>query len=311
MTARINPTKARFFPEELPEAISVTASTGGTSIASYSSFSPFVMILKQLWTPRPMPGITFRMDNDSGHGVIDSSTVESRPAQLPVDIELIAQDSMDMWSIGIAVPTYFAYVTRVTKPTIFEKIKYSMSMEDYEVKLADEFDIKRKYAAGLLGGRTDQTQFKKVYEVARKVTVTAGSNTRVGRLINVKKGEKAVILGISVDRELVHSAFGGPGANDTYITINRDVVDSSHVKLDCCAMPPIEQEMKCYIPAIDRHEILIESTTGITNLPVRIRYGVAPLTLLEKIRWKLPTTAEEDKIGEEFDLFDSVRAGVL
>jgi hypothetical protein len=310
MAARFNPVKARFFPEELPEAIVTTASTSGVSIASYASFTPFVMLLKKVWTGQT-PGTTIRLDSDSGHAVIESPLV-TRPARLPVEMDLIAQESMDLWAVGTAFPSHCAYTARVTKPTIFEKIKHSITLTDDEKALADEFDIKRKYLAGILGVRSaEQAQFKKIYEVAREVTVTAGSSTRVGRLINVKKGEKAVLLGISVDRDAISTAFGGPGANDTYFTLNRDVIDSAHIKLDCLAMPSLDYEMPCYIPALDKHEIIIESTTGITSLPVRYRYGVANLTLMEKIRWEQSMTADEEKTADEFDLYDSVEAGVL
>ncbi len=307
----IDPTKAKLFPEELPEAIVTTAAASGTSIASYAAFSPYVMSLKKLWTGQT-PGVTLRMDSDSGHAVLESP-LESRPTRLPVEIDLIAQESMDLWAVGTAFPSYYAYTLRVTKPTIFEKIKYSITLTDDEKALADEFDIKRKYLAGTLGLRSGDitSQFKRIYEVAKRVTVTAGGNERVGRIINVKSGEKAVLLGIAVDRDAVSTKCGGPGANNTYITINRDVIDSAHVRMDCLAMPSLDTEMPCYIPALDRHEILIESVTGITDLPVRYRYGVANLTLLEKIRWEQAMTADEKKTATEFDLYDSVKAGIL
>jgi hypothetical protein len=312
MVARCDVTKCRYFPEEVPEAIVTTASTSGTSIASYAAFNPFVMFLKKMWTGQT-PGTTIRLDSDSGHAVIESPLV-TRPARLPVDMDLIAQESMDLWAVGTMFPSYCAYTARVTKPTIFEKIKHSITLTDDEKALADEFDIKRKYLAGILTARNaDTAQFKKIYEVAREVTVAAGSNTRVGRIVNVKRGEKAVLLGIAVDRDAVSAAFGGPGANDTYFTLNRDVIDSAHISLDCLAMPSLDYEIPCYIPALDRHEIIIESTTGITSLPVRYRYGVANLTLMEKIRWgqEAILTADEKKTADEFDLFDSVKAGVL
>ncbi len=310
MAARSNPTKARFFPEEVPEAISITPSASGVSIASYAAFSPYVMSLKRLWSSQTS-GTTLRIDIDSGHAVLESP-LEARTPRLPSDIDLIAQDSMDLWALGTTI-SYFAFTSRVTKPTIFEKIKNSMALTDDEKALAEEFDIKRKHMAGILSG-SSIPQFKKIYEIAKKVTVTAAGNTRVGRLVNVKKGEKAVLLGIHID-----SRHTGLDADETYFTVNRDVVDTSYVKLDCRAMPVFDTaagdylyyEIPCYIPALDRLEILIESTPAITDFPVYYRYGVANLTLIEKIRWEQTMTADEKKTADEFDLFDSVKAGVL
>lgn len=319
MVARFDPTKAKYFPEELPEAIAINAAAstaGGTSIASYASFSPYVMSLKKLWTWRTAgaASVTFRLDIDSGHAVIESP-LPARSALFPSDIDLIAQDNLDMWSVGVTAAglnSYYTYVMRVTKPTIFEKIKNSITLTDDERALGDEFDIKRKYLAGILGARSAGTeQFKKIYEVARAVTVAAAGSTRVGRIINVKRGEKAVLLGIAVDSTAAIAIAAG--ANDTFFTLNRDSSDTSYIRLDCASLPTLNYETPCYIPALDKHEILIESVTGVAALPVRYRYGVANMTLMEKIRWgqKDTMTADEKKTADEFDLYDSVEAGVL
>lgn len=318
MVSRADPTKCKLFPEEIPEAITINAAAStasGTSIASYASFSPYVMQLKKLWTWQTAlaASVTLRVDIDSGHAVIESP-LPSRSALFHADLDLIAQDNMDLWSVGVTAAglnSYYTYTMRVTKPTIFEKIKNSIGLTDDEKSLADEFDIKRKYLAGILASRGVNTeQFKKIYEVAKSVTVAAGSNTRVGKIINVKKGEKAVLLGISVDSAAAIAL--NTAANDTYFTVNRDSIDTSYIKLDCAAMPTLNYETPCYIPALDKLEILIESATAGT-LPVRYRYGIANMTLMEKIRWgqEGTMTADEKKTADEFDLYDSVKAGVL
>ena len=313
-----DPTKAKYYPEELPEAIAINAAAStasGTEIASYSSFSPYVMQLKKLWTWQTVgaASVTLRVDIDSGHAVIESP-LPSRSTLFHADLDLIAQDNMDLWSVGVTgagLNSYYTYTMRVTKPTIFEKIKHSITLTDDEKALADEFNIKSKHLAGILASRGVNTeQFKKIYEVARRVTVAAGGNTRVGRIINVKKGEKAVILGIAVDSTAAIALAAG--ANDTFFTLNRDSSDTSYIRLDCASMPTLNYETPCYIPAIDKHEILIESVAGGT-IPVRYRYGVANLTLMEKIRWgqEGTMTPDEKKTADEFDLYDSVKAGVL
>lgn len=310
MTARINPTKARYYPEELPEAISVTPSTTGTSIASYSTFSPYIMSLKSLFTTQ-IPGVTLRVDNDSGHAILESP-LTARPNTIFTEIDIVAQDSMDLWAVGPAIKNIrCAYTSRITLPTVFEKIKFGLTLSEKESQLASDFDLKRLYAAGTLGGKADKPQFKKIYEVAKEITVSAGSNTRVGRILNVKKGEKIVIIGIAVDSDKIHTEWEGAGKNDTFITLNRDRIDTSHVKLDCYAMPSLDIEIPCNIPAIDTHEIIVESVTGVTALPVRFRYGIANMSILEKIKWDQTISDDEKKIATEFDLFDKVEAGVL
>lgn len=312
MAARIDPTKAKLFPEELPEAIVTTASASGAAVASYSNFSPYSIFLKQLMTGQT-PGVTLRLDNDSGHAVLENP-LRTRLNRAFAPVDIVSYDSLDLWMIGDsaqeAFETYCAYTMRITKMTLFEKYKYGVNLSDEELALLVEFDVPKKYRAGLLRF-TEAPQFKKVFEVARRVTVGAASNNRIGKVINVRRGEKAVILGVAVDAGAVQAEGGGPGADNTYITLNRDSIDAAHFKLDCAAMPPFDTEVPCYVPALDRHELIIESTAGITDLDVRFRYGIADLSIIEQIRWERPLTKDEKAIADSLDLYDSVRVGVI
>ena len=305
MVARIDPTKCRLYPEVIPEALATTSSTSGVSIASYAAFKPFVMILKDLITNQ-VATETLRVDTDAGHGVIESP-LAARPLLEPTELDILVEDSMDLWAVGAAAEARYAYTLRVTQLTVFEKIKYGVALTIEESALAEKYDITKKYLAGIMK-MSDLTQFKRIIEVAKEVTVAAGGKTRVGRIVNVRSGEKAVLLGMSVDSAAV---AGSVGSNDTYLAVNRDVRDLNYVKLDTIAMPVLTNEIQCYVPAIDRLEVELQSVTGIAALPVRYRYGIADLTVLEKIRWGLPLTGLEAQDAESFNLFDAVAAGVL
>ncbi len=312
MVAQVDPRRARLYPERLPEAITVTSSVSGTSIASYSNFDPYSIFVEKVMTGQT-PGSTFRLDNDAGHAIIEDP-LDVRPNRLFVDMDVPCYDSLDLWmtcDTGQAAATYCSYVMKVTKPTIFDKIRYGRQLSEDESAKALESDIMNKFLVGMLR-QQELNQFKKIITVHKKVSVTAGANpTRVGRVVNVKKGEKAVLLGVAVDSAAVHTQNGGPGANDTFLTVDRDGVDLGHIRLDCAAMPGLDNEIPCYIPAVNKHEINIESTLGITDLPVYYRYGVAPLTLIEKIRWEYGLTKEEKAIADRFNLEDVVETGVF
>jgi len=308
MVAIVDPTKCRLFPEILPESMAITQSASGTNIASYAAFQPFAMSLKQLYTNQVIGG-SIRIDTDAGHGVVESPS-RARPEFEPVDLDVLVEDSMDLWAIGTVREALFAYTLRITQHTVFEKIKYGITLTKEEAALAEKYDIQKKYLAGIL--RTvDAPQFKRIVEVPKEITAAAGVPARVGRIINVKKGEKAVIIGMSVDSDAIQAVMGGPGSNDTYLVVNRDVRDLAYVKLDCLAMPTIHNEISCHVPAIDRLEITIESATGITDLPVRYRYGIADLSIIEKIRWGLRLSDTEAQDAENLNLFDAMAAGVL
>jgi len=308
MVASIDPVKARLYPEVLPEAMVIDPTASGANIASYAAFQPYTMCLTQLITNQAV-GNSIRIDTDAGHGVIESPT-RARPESIAVDLDILVEDSMDLWAVGNNDEQTYAYTLRITQLTVFEKIRYGISLTKEEAALAEKYDIKKKYLAGIL--RTiDSPQYKRIIEVAKEVTAAAGVDERVGRLINVKKGEKAVILNLAVDRDAIREVMGGPGPNDTYLKVNRDIRDLSYVNLDCLGMPGVHSGIDCYIPAIDRLEVAIASTTGIDDIPVRYVYGVADISVIEKIRWGLRLSDTEAQDAENLNLYDAMAAGVL
>lgn len=307
MTAKVSPVRARLYPEVLPEAITVTAESDGTNIASYLSFSPFMIVMNRLYTEQAIDVVT-RVDHDSSYATLNSEN-ECRSDREESDIEIPCTTSMSLWASGASVVAKTAFTMKIMKPTIFEKIKYGLYLSNEEATLAAQFDIQKRFKAGLLK-QIDTPIFQQVIEVVKKVTVAGGSNTRVGSLINVGSGKKAAIISIGTD-----SAFAGLAANDTYITINRDTSDDTYVKLDTFAMPGLNHNINCYIPGVDRLEVILEAATTRTDMPVRFKYGISDLTILEKIKWKDSIdgglTAEESAIAIEFDLFNAVVAGVM
>ena len=305
MTARIDPRKARFYPEIVPESIGVTASASGTSIASYANFYPWTLSLNYLFTNQLANQI--RIDGDSGHGLIESEC-EPRPDLMPYgDLDILFEDSMDLWALG-GTAIHATYGLKITKLTVLEKIKYGLPLTDEELALSSKFNILKEFKAGRLqSSNIINSKFKKITEISKKITVTTPSITTVDKKINVKAGEKVVLLSIGT-----HPGVGGPAAlNDTYISINRDSVDLEYIKLDSFAMPAENYQVPCYIPAVDRLEVYVDNTANLTDFPVTFKYGVAELTILEKIKWNQPMDPDDEAIASEFDLYNAVRAGVM
>lgn len=306
MTAQIDPSPAnvKYYPEILPEAITVTASPSGTPIASYGSFSPNIMILNSLFSDVD-EDVKLRVDQDSSYATLDSEST-GRSDREEVDLEIPCASSLDLWAVGANTEiAYTAYTLKITKPTILEKVKFGYPLSPDETAISEQFNVKKLFMTGQLK-QIDKPMFQKVLEVVKKVTVVAGSNSQVGYLINVKSGQKAVILSIGTN-----SAFGGLSPNDTYITINRGISDKPYVKLDTFAMPGLDHDINCYIPGIDRLEVILESVSGVTDMPVRYRYSVSDITILEKIRWNIGLSQEESAIATELDLYNAVVAGVM
>lgn len=305
MTAQIDPKKARLYPEIVPEAIYTPNVNAVDSIASYANFYPWSISVQYLFTNQDTLN-QLRIDGDSGHGLLESETLP-RPNLLPYEpLDILFEDSMDLWSNGTA-DMKAAYGLRCTKLTVLEKIKYGIDLSENEIALSTKFNIQKEFMAGRLQspGSTN-SKFKKIFEISKKITGNALSTTTVDKKINVKLGEKAVLLNIGCYGDFTT-------ANDTYIRMDRDTSDAQYFNLDIMAMPAENYSLPCYIPAVDNFEISVYSTTGLTaaDLNVQFRYGVADLTVLEKIKWEQPMTPEDEAIATEFDLYNAVKAGVM
>jgi len=141
-------------------------------------------------------------------------------------------------------------------------------------------------------------------------------NPTVGQEIHPLTGQKAVLLSIAVDE--------GPAANQVFVNVTRDgeqvmrmdTYGFQETIIDNVAgttyVAQSNYEIPLHVVAIDKLKVWIENTVtlAVTPLNVRFKYGIAPLTIIEKIRWGLPITDEENAIAMEFDLADSVIAGV-
>lgn len=305
MTAQIDPKKARLYPEIVPEAIHTTAISSGASVASYANFYPWTISLHSLITNQNTLN-QIRVDGDSGHGLLESETLP-RPNLLPYeDLDILFEDSMDVWAIGTAA-LKAAYGLRITKLTVLEKIKYGVDLSENDLTLSNQFNILKEFKAGRLqSSGIINTKFKNIFEISKKIENSAGATTTIDKKINVKMGEKAVLLNIG--------CFGGFSTdNDTFIKMDRDTSDSQYIKLDVTAMPVTGYNIPCYIPAVDNFEMTVSSITGLGtgDLNVHFRYGVTELTVLEKIKWEQPMTQEDEAIANEFDLFNAVKAGVM
>jgi hypothetical protein len=206
----------------------------------------------------------------------------------------------------------YRYGIRVTKPTIYEKLLYHMQLTDEEQALDTKFAISKRIMAGTLGG-VAETQFSKVFEVAKTVEVVANTPLTVDRAVHPLAGQKLVLLGLAIEYYGTDSIM--------FLSVKRD--GEQVMKLDATAFTDdvggdwsatddeMNYDMPCYVVALDELEVFIESSVGVAAVSVRFRYGVAPLTIIDKIRWGLPLSEASNSIANELDLFDAVKAGVM
>jgi len=319
MAFPVDPMRTKYWPEIFGEAGVVENSVSGTEIASYSNYGEYIVQLVSLATgPETTDHSSIRVNSDAGSNLINSATEARFYADKHEDIKVTGVESLAAYCYAAAsTPSdvQYQYGIRVTKPTVYEKLLLDIPLTDAEEALNTKFAIQKKIYAGILSGQTTQ-QYTKIYEVAKRLSSVADVNPTVGQEIHPLTGQKAVLLSIAVDE--------GPAANQVFVNVTRDgeqvmrmdTYGFQETIIDNVAgttyVAQSNYEIPLHVVAIDKLKVWIENTVtlAVTPLNVRFKYGIAPLTIIEKIRWGLPITDEENAIAMEFDLADSVIAGV-
>jgi len=326
MSYPVDPMKAKYYPEVFGEAGMIATSSDGAEIASYSNYSDFIVQLVNLGTFAADQNSMIRVSADSGGNLIDERIAARPQIDEAVTLKITGKESMLLEGYypagGATGNLFYRYGIRVTKPTVFEKLMNGTMLTDAEQALSDKFDIERRIQAGVLSGKSEE-QYIKIYEVAKSMTITSGTNGNVGPVIHPLRNQKVVLLGVSCEQHATEA--------QVYLSVTRD--DEQVMKLDTYAMEDslgsidatytaagangnygvsMGYEMPLHVVATDKLRVWIENPgSGVTTFKVRFRYGIAPLTLMDRIRWNLGLDDDQMAIANEMDLFDSVKAGVL
>jgi hypothetical protein len=318
MAYPVDPMRTRYWPEVFGEAGIVENSVSGTEIASYSSYGDYIVQLVSLATgPETTDHSAIRVNSDAGSNLINSATEARFYADKHEDMKVTGVESLAMYCYAATstpsdVP--YQYGIRVTKPTVYEKLLLDIPLTDAEEALNTKFAIQKKISAGILSGQTTQ-QYTKIYEVAKRLTSLADVNPTVGAEIHPLYGQKAVLLGIAMDDWAANTVFVNV-TRDGEQVMRMDAAGFQEAIIDNTAgastyIAQSNYELPLHIVATDKLRVWVENTASIAaGFNVRFKYGIAPLTIIEKIRWGLPITDEENAIAMEFDLADSVIAGV-
>jgi len=314
--------KTKYWPEIFGEAGSVTTTSSGAEIAEYSSYDDYIVQLVSLATAHAKDGSTnvmtsaIRVNTDAGDNLINSMLSARGHIDNPIPNKVTGKESLSLYgyypSGGVAELMRVRHCLRITKPTVYEKLLHKIGLSDEEKALDTKFEILKKINAGILSGQAEP-QFTKIYEVAKSISAASGANPTIGAEVHPLAGQKAVLLGIATEEHTT--------ASEVFISVTRD--REQVMKLDSYAfmqksisttnyIEELNYEMPLHVVALDKLKVWIENTgSAITSFKVRFRYGIAPLTIMEKIRWGLSLTDDERVIATELDLVDSVAAGVM
>ena len=297
--------KAVLHPEIFCDARVVTATEGGAEVAAYSGFKPFIAQLKELATSRN-PNTTVRVSADGAAEVILAATLARYDYDVPEELDLTTLSTLAITlasdvGAGDIAGQIVRHTMRITKPTVYEKIRYGLRLSDEEKELDEKYGISKKIDSGIMK-MLDGTQFLQIKEYATRITAAAGVNPIIGRELHATTGKKVVLLGVTSD---------APIAPDTvFIRVDRDEYDEIQ-NYDTFALPTVSEMQKMYIPATDMIRLTLLNTPAVVNHLVRYKYGIAKLTLLEKVKWGLHVEDNEQAIIDELELESIAKAGVI
>ena len=320
MAYPIDPMKCKYPPEIFAEAGLIKTEASGAEIAHYNSYHDYIVQLVTLGTaPLAATAGSVRVNTDAGDNKVNSVSYARPYMNNLAELKVTGITSLALYGYfpagGATGDLLYRYGIRVTKPTIYEKLLYHMQLTDEEQALDTKFAISKRIMAGTLGG-VAETQFSKVFEVAKTVKVVANTPLTVDRAVHPLAGQKLVLLGLAIQDHANESIM--------FLSVKRD--GEQVMKLDATAFPDevggvggiwsalddeMNYDMPCYVVALDELEVFIESSVDVATVSVRFRYGVAPLTIIDKIRWGLPLSEASNSIAMELDLFDAVKAGVM
>jgi len=315
MAYPVDPMRTKYWPEIFGEADHVKTSTSGEEIASYSSYGDYIVQLVALATdPETTGPATIRVNSDAGTNLINSPSTARYYMDKMEELKVTGVESLSLYgyhpSGGTDADIHYRYGIRVTKPTVYEKILLGMPLTEAEEVLNTKFSIKKGILAGTISGRTEQP-YSKIYEVARRLSDGANVNPTVGQVIHPLPGQKVVLLSIAVDQSAAE--------HTVYVNVTRDGeqvmrMDSFSFRdsVDATYDAQSNYEIPLYVVATDTLKVWIENTVSLAGTPlnVRFKYGISPITVVEKVRWGLALTDDEHAIANEFDINDSVLAGV-
>jgi len=126
----------------------------------------------------------------------------------------------------------------------------------------------------------------------------AGVAGEVARL-RPREGHKIELLG-------VYAVAKPSAAGISYVVVDRDDVNEA-LKLDVYLLPQtMVREELMRVVALEKMRIRVEGTEPVA---VAVLWRESPITIAEKLAWKLPLTPEEREIAEKLGLYDLVAAG--
>jgi hypothetical protein len=302
----IKPDKAKYFPEMLIEAINqASISTNGESIASYSLIDRRCTVENpEVHTQTANLDLVITADSTERARIrSNAQTLQDRNRYIKIRARETVDFSGIMTAGGPTTNVRSRWNMTFREPLVVDKLREKGQLDSVEDSLVKDLHLEENMSFGTIPHNQSLLNidpsklFDDVIPVEKNMTAMGASSSSIigGSAINIPNpnSQVAVLLGVMIDT----TCFGAGTPDDTFIIVDRDT-DPEYMKLDVTALPDFTY-LKCYVPAIKKLEVRIESTTGTggNTVPCGFIYGIRNLNVADHIRWKLPfnsATARSD-----------------
>jgi len=305
--------KAKYFPEQLPDAAVITIGAGAEAtpiILDLRSFPGLLLRLSEIAADRDDEVETrFKLEGKDYLRTLAGSMFDG----LQNNFSLLARQGLyyNLYNKGAGGKTNYKtfFSLWVIKPTVAHKLLYRIPLTPEEQKLNKDLNIANEVDKGILPLPLDfqiKREYQLIHEETHSFQVTVPTTgVSVETITPVKDKEFVVLTKLSADP-------GDAAADNIRIAIDRDYI-SDYVEFPTWALgttPSVAlgKEISCFIPALNELRIKLKATT---SKVINIRFTVwsCVLTNMFRVKWGLVT--RDELPDKQKEAYDKIIAGVF
>lgn len=294
----------RYPPEVFLSAQAIDLSAGDNVVADYYNPDPYVIALRGFAAGR-VDGLSLTVlaDDQARALYLPNLGVASgiQPEDYEVKIVAFRQLRISLQSPSATTAYPFRYRLMVDKPNLVTKLAYGQRLSSEEEALARKYKIQ-----DLLQIRPPEA-FNPTYDI-QVLKVEGSVLSSSGVILDVKApiGKKLVLLDITAETTA--------SSREAAIIVERDHVERT-LELDPTCLPPLDRyssrpENFLRVVALDYLRVSLDARVSGTYR-CKVVYGIAPVTISDKIKWGNDLTGEEKRIAAENNLEEKLRVGVM
>ena len=309
--------RCKYHPETVSETIFMNVGTDVESVVRYNSFDPYVLYLNSIAVDSTKD-ITIFVSVDGRASIIANNVIASGGLDEPMQFHQLVEKSLVIEAKsntgGVVANVPIRVNLTVSRYTAYDRIYYGGFVSKREK--GEMREVIDKSLIGMLAKMSVQ-RYLYFREVNKSFAgLGASQNPTIGNIVDSpplrdaddnKIETEIILLGISCDRALA--------VGSCQISVTRGESETDYLNLDCRALPGLAFFEDLYVPARDSIEVIFKNQ-AVASGRIKLRYGVKPLSIRDKLRWDVPLQDfEEDAVlrlkDAGIEVRDMVSLGLL